>query len=80
MENLVRQQARQHAPSASERATAQLIVGLLLAITTPFLLPAGAVALWVGWSLLRAGHRRHGVVVMLVAAVALAAVVAGLVA
>jgi hypothetical protein len=82
MENLVMSQrtAQPGAPSASERATAQLIVGLLLAITTPFLPPTALGALWVGVSLARGGHRVHAGLVFLVTAAVLAIVVAGLVA
>ena len=72
---MARQSTHRQAPTEAERATAYLIVGLLLAITTPFLVPAGIGALWIGVSLARAGHRRHGAAVLLVAAIALAVVV-----
>jgi hypothetical protein len=79
MENLMaRQRTHRHAPSEAERATSYLIVGLLLAITTPFLVPAGIGAVWIGVSLVRAGHRWHGAAVLAVAAVALGVVVAGI--
>ena len=70
------QTTQRHGPTAAERATARLIAGLLLALATPFLAPAGLVALWVGVSLARAGHRRHAAAVLVAAAVALAVVVA----
>ena len=63
-------------PSASERAMARLIVGLLLALTTPFLAPTALGALWVGVSLARGGHRVHAGAVFLVTAAALAVVAA----
>ena len=72
---MARQSTHRQAPTEAERATSYLIVGLLLAITTPFLVPAGIGALWIGVSLVRAGHRRHGAAVLLVAVVALAVVV-----
>ena len=82
MENLVadmsRERAHPQAPSASERATAQLIVGLLLAITTPFLPPAALGALWVGGLLARGGHRLHAALVFIVTAAVVAIVVAGI--
>jgi hypothetical protein len=63
MENLVMSHhtARSPAstPSASEQALARLIVGLLLAITTPFLAPTALGALWMGTTLARGGHRVH---------------------
>ena len=72
---MARQSTHRHAPSEAERATSYLIVGLLLAITTPFLVPAGIGAVWIGVSLARAGHRWHGVAVLAVAAIALTVVV-----
>ena len=57
---------------------ARLILGLLLAVTTPFLTPAGLAAVWVGVSLVRAGHRLYGGLVLLTAAAA-AVLVIGLV-
>jgi len=82
MENLVpvtemaRESIDPEAPSAAERGAARLILGLLLAVTTPFLAPAGLGALWVGVSLLRAGHRLYGALVLVTAAAAAALVVA----
>jgi sulfite exporter TauE/SafE len=73
-----RRAAQHAAPSAAEKAMAQLIVGLLLAITTPFLLPTGLVAIWVGVSLARHGHRAHAAIVLVVAVGVLAAVIAGI--
>ena len=70
--------AATHAPSEREKAMAQLIVGLLLAITTPFLLPAGLVAIGIGVSLARRGHRLQGATVLIVAAGVLAVVIAGI--
>ncbi|MGH2978134.1 MAG: hypothetical protein ACRDLQ_00675 [Solirubrobacterales bacterium] len=75
-----RESTQPQAPSASARATAQLIVGLLLAITTPFLPPTALGALWVGVSLARGGHRVHAGLVFLVTAAVIAIVIAGLVA
>jgi hypothetical protein len=72
---MARQGTHRHAPTEAERATSYLIVGLLLAITTPFLVPAGIGALWIGVSLARAGHRWRAAAVLGVAAVALAIVV-----
>jgi hypothetical protein len=70
---------RMHAPSGSERATALLIVGLLLAITAPFLVPTALGALWAGVTLVRAGRLRHAALVFAVTAAALAIVVAAFV-
>jgi hypothetical protein len=72
---MARQGTHRHAPTEAERATSYLIVGLLLAITTPFLVPAGIGALWIGVSLARAGHGWRAAAVLGVAAVALAIVV-----
>ena len=60
-----------HAPSESERATALLIVGLLLAVTTPFLVPAAVGALVVGGMLARAGRRLYAALVLGTVAVSL---------
>jgi hypothetical protein len=57
---------------------AQLIVGLLLAITTPFLPPTALGALYVGVSLARGGHRLHASLVFVVTATVLAIVIAGI--
>jgi hypothetical protein len=65
-------------PAASERAVAQLIVGLLLAITTPFLAPTALGALWVGVALARGGHRAHAAIVLVATAAAVAVVIASL--
>jgi hypothetical protein len=63
-------------PSASERAMARLIVGLLLAITTPFLAPTALGAVWVAVALARSGYRAHAAAVFFVTAGALAVVAA----
>ena len=68
-----------HAPSESERATALLIVGLLLAITTPFLAPTALGALWIGVTLARAGQRARAALVLVATAAALAVTVAAIV-
>ena len=68
-----------HAPSESERATALLIVGLLLAITTPFLVPTALGALLVGGMLARAGRRRYAALVLGTTAAALALTLVALV-
>ena len=65
-----------HAPSESERATALLIVGLLLAITTPFLVPTALGALFVGGMFVRAGRFPYAALVLGTTAAALAATVA----
>ena len=70
---------RTHAPSDSERATALLIVGLVLAITTPFLVPTALGALWIGAALVRAGRPRHAALVFAATGAALAIVVAAFV-
>ena len=57
---------------------ALLIVGLLLAITTPFLLPTALGAVWAGAALARGGHRLHAALVFVVTAAVLAIVVAGI--
>jgi hypothetical protein len=72
------QTAHSRTPSQSERATARLIVGLLLAVTTPFLVPTALGALWAGASLARDGHRVHAAAVLCATAAGLAAVVATL--
>ena len=68
-----------HAPSESERATALMIVGLLLAITTPFLLPTALGALFVGGMLARAGRRPYAALVLVATAAALALTLVALV-
>jgi hypothetical protein len=70
--------SRPTTPTASERARARLIVGLLLAITTPFLAPSALGAVWIGVSLARGGHRVHAGAVFLATAAALAVVASSL--
>jgi hypothetical protein len=71
MSNLVQ------APTASERATAMLIVGLLLAVTTPVLAPTAAGAVWIGVSLARGGHRLYAAAVLVATAAGIALLLAG---
>jgi hypothetical protein len=79
MESLLRQRTQAHDASEAERATALTIVGLLLAITTPFLLPTALGALFVSGMLARAGRWPYAVLVLGTTAIALAVTVAALV-
>ena len=58
-------------PGEREQAISLLIVGLVLAFATPFLLPAGLIAIVVAVMLVRRGHHRYGLVVLLPAVFAL---------
>ena len=72
VENLLRDRMQTHAPSDSERATALLILGLLLAVTTPFLVPTAAGALLVSGMLARARRWPYALFVLVTTAAALA--------
>jgi len=54
-----------------DRAIGLLIIGLVLALTTPFLLPSGLAALFVSGMLVRRGHQRYAMAVLLPAVFAL---------
>jgi carbon starvation protein CstA len=58
-------------PGEREQAISLLIVGLVLAFATPFLLPAGLIAIVVAMMLVRRGHNRYALVVLLPAVFAL---------
>ena len=58
-------------PGEREQAIGLLVVGLVLAFATPFLLPAGLIAIAVAVMLVRRGHHRYALVVLLPAVFAL---------
>ena len=58
-------------PGERERAISLLIVGLVLVFATPFLLPAGVMAVVVAVMLVRRGHNGYALAVLLPAVFAL---------
>jgi hypothetical protein len=52
-------------PGEREQAVSLLIVGLVLAFATPFLLPAGLIAIVVAAMLVRRGRNGYALVVLL---------------
>jgi sorbitol-specific phosphotransferase system component IIBC len=58
-------------PSERDRAISLLVMGLVLVFATPFLLPAGVAALVVGVMLVRRGHNKFAMAVVLPAVFAL---------
>ena len=58
-------------PSERERAISLLVMGLVLVFATPFLLPAGLGALVIAVMLVRRGHQRYAMAVVLPAVFAL---------
>lgn len=59
------------APGERERAVSLLVVGLVLVLATPFLLPAGVMAVVVAVMLVRRGRNGYALAVLLPAVFAL---------
>jgi hypothetical protein len=58
-------------PADRQRAISLLVMGLVLALATPFLLPAGLVAIAVAVMLVRRGYNNYAMAVLLPAVFAL---------
>ncbi len=65
-------------PSDRQRAISLLVFGLVLALATPFLLPAGVAAIVVALTLARRGFNTYAMVVLLPAVFALVFVILAL--
>jgi carbon starvation protein CstA len=63
--------ANRRQPSERERAISLLVMGLVLVFATPFLLPAGVGAVVIAVMLVRRGHPRFAMAVLLPAVFAL---------
>jgi hypothetical protein len=62
-------------PGDRERAIGLLVMGLVLALATPFLLPAGIAAIVVSMTLARRGYNNFAMIVLLPAVFALVFVI-----
>jgi hypothetical protein len=62
-------------PGERERAISLLVIGLVLALATPFLLPAGLAAIVVAVMLVRRGYNNYALAVLLPAVFALTFVI-----
>lgn len=58
-------EGRRRQPSERDQTIGLTIIGLILALVTPFLLPAGLAAIVVSVMLVRRGHQRHALAVLL---------------
>jgi hypothetical protein len=65
-------------PNERQRAIGLLVIGLVLALATPFLLPAGLVAIGVAVMLVRRGFNNYAMIVLLPAIFALVFVILAL--
>jgi hypothetical protein len=65
-------------PGDRERAIGLLVIGLVLALATPFLLPAGFAAIVVTVMLVRRGYNTYALIVLLPAVFALTFVILAL--
>jgi Na+-translocating ferredoxin:NAD+ oxidoreductase RnfD subunit len=66
-------------PSERQKAISLLVTGLVLALATPFLLPAGLAAIVVAVMLVRRGYNGYAMIVLLPAVFALVFVILTLV-
>ena len=65
-------------PGERERAIGLLVMGLVLALATPFLLPAGVAAIVIAVMLVRRGYNTYALIVLLPAVFALTFVILAL--
>ncbi len=68
----------QQEPTERQRAISLLVIGLVLALATPFLLAAGVAAIAVALMLARRGYNNYAMVVLLPAVFALVFVILAL--
>jgi hypothetical protein len=66
-------------PSERQGAISLLVIGLVLALATPFILPAGVAAIVVAVMLVRRGYNNYAMIVLLPAVFALVFVILTLV-